>query len=195
MDPENPKKPKYQKVTFPTTWGRYVRFKAISALNGERFGSAAEFDVMQDIDAAPLADETCDLGDKTVAPAEVKGEAVFNKGIAQDAIVVDGETYAKGITVRAGTDIIYNVDGSWDQIQGFVGREVGGKGPVTFRIFADGKEIFKRIGHEPDAVKQLIAVDIAGAKQLVFRLMPDTDAANNDTGVWVDVKLVRKGSE
>ena len=196
MDPENPGKPKYQKIAFPTTWGRYVRFKVLSALNGERFGSAAEFDVMQDVDAAPLADETCDLGDKTdTVPAEIKGEAVFNKGIAQDAIVVDGEKYAKGITVRAGTDIVYNLDGSWDQIQGFVGREIGGKGPVTFRIFADGKEIFKRVGHEPDAVKQLIAVDIAGAKQLIFRLMPDTAEANNDTGVWVDVKLVRKGSE
>lgn len=157
---------------------------------------AAEFDVMQDIAAAPLADEKLDLGDKTgVVPAEIKGEASFNKGIAQDAIVVDGEKYAKGITVRAGTDIVYNLDGSWDQIQGFVGREIGGKGPVSFRIFADGKEIFKRIGHEPEAVKQLIAVDVKGAKKLVFRLMPASSEANSDTGVWVDVKLVRKGSE
>lgn len=196
LDPENPGKPKYQKVAFPTTWGRYVRVKVLSALNGERFGSAAEFDVMQDIDAAPLADEKVDLGDKSgVLPSEIKGEARFNAGIAKPEILVDGEKYAKGITVRAGTDLVYDIDGSWDQIQGFVGREEGGNGPVTFRIFADGKEIFKRVGHDPDAVKQLIAVDISGAKQLVFRVMPDNAAANADTGVWVDVKLVRKGSE
>ncbi|MBP3301893.1 MAG: NPCBM/NEW2 domain-containing protein [Opitutales bacterium] len=196
MDPEKPGKPKYQKVSFPTTWGRYVRVKVLSALNGDRFGSVAELDVMQDIDAAPFADEICDLGDKTaVRPSEIKGETAFNKGISQNAIVVDGNTHEKGITVRAGTEIVYNIDGAWDQVQGFVGREAGGKGAVTFRIFADGKEVFKRIGHGPNDVKQPVAVDIAGAKQLVFRVIPDNAAANADTGVWVELKLVRKGSE
>lgn len=195
-DPENPGKPKYQKVAFPTTWGRYVRFKALSEQNGQRFASAAEFDVMQDLDAAPLPDETLALGDKSgVVPAEIRGEAAFNRGVAVPEIVVDGEKYEKGIVVRADTEIVYELDGSWDRILGYVGREAGGKGPATFRIFADGKQIFERAGMSPSSVKQLIAVDVSGAKKIVFQFVKDADGDASDTGVWADVRLVRKGSE
>lgn len=196
FDPENPGKPKFQHVAFPTTWGRYVRVKILSSLGGDRFGSAAEFDLTQDLEAAPLADETLDLGDKTgVVPAEIKGKAVFNRGIAAPEIVVDGEKYAKGITAGVGSQIVYELDGSWDRVLGFVGREAGGKGTVTFRIFADGKQVFERAGMSPTSVKQLIAVDISGAKKLVFQLVGDEGGDASDTGVWTDVKLLRKGSE
>ena len=196
FDPENPGKPKFQHVSFPTTWGRYVRVKILSSLGGDRFGSAAEFDLTQDLEAAPLADETLDLGDKTgVVPAEIKGKAVFNRGIAAPEIVVDGEKYAKGITAGVGSEIVYELDGSWDRVLGFVGREAGGKGTVTFRIFADGKQVFERAGMSPTSVKQLIAVDISGAKKLVFQLVGDEGGDASDTGVWTDVKLLRKGSE
>lgn len=194
-DPENPNKPKYQKVSFPTVWARYVRFKILSAQHGERYGSAAEIDIMQDNDAEPLPDESLDLGDRAgIVPAEIKGAAVFNQGLTAAEIVVDGEKHAKGISVRAGTEITYALDGSWDRIEGFVGREAGGKGPVTFTIFADGKQIFERAGMSPDSLKQLIAVDISGAKKIVFRFVADAGGDSADTGVWTDVRLVRKNS-
>ena len=47
----------------------------------------------------------------------------------------------------------------------------------------------------PTSVKQLIAVDISGAKKLVFQLVGDEGGDASDTGVWTDVKLLRKGSE
>lgn len=195
-DPENPKKAKAEKVSFPTTWGRYVRFTALSSVGGDRYATAAEFDVSRDLDAAPLADETLPLGDRTgVVPAEIKGEAAFNAGLAAAEISVDGEKYANGITVRAGTEIIYNLDGSWDRILGFVGREVGGKGTVTFRIFADGKQVFERAGMSPSSVRQLVAVDISGAKKIVFSFVADAGGDASDTGVWADIRLVRNGSE
>lgn len=195
MNPQNPSKPKYQKVSFPAVWGRYVRLKVISALNGDRFGSAAEFDVLQDLNAAPLADETVSLGDrKEIVPAEIKGEALFNQGFSAKEIVVDGEKHASGIAVRAGTELVYELDGSWDRIEGFVGRESGGKGNVSFSILADGKQIFERAGMSPESLKQLIAVDISGAKKIVFRFVSD-DGNADDSGVWTDLRLVRKGSE
>ena len=92
-------------------------------------------------------------------------------------------------------EIVYELDGSWDRVLGFVGREAGGKGTVTFRIFADGKQVFERAGMSPTSVKQLIAVDISGAKKLVFQLVGDEGGDASDTGVWTDVKLLRKGSE
>lgn len=195
-DPENPGKPKYQRISFPTTWGRYVRFRSLSALDGGRHASAAEFDVLQDLDAAPLADETLNLGDRTgVVPAEISGEAAFNRGIAAPEIVVGGEKFAKGIAVRAGTEIVYELDGSWNRLLGFVGREAGGKGAATFRVFADGRQIFERAGMSPGAVRQLVAVDVSGVKKLVLRFAADADGDASDTGVWADIRLVRDGGE
>ena len=188
--------PKYQKVAFPAKWGRHVRLVVLSALNGERFGSAAEFDVLQDIAAEPLADESLNLGDRIgIVPAKIEGDAVFNKGRNASEIVVDGEKIATGISVLAGTKVSYALDGSWDRLEGAVGREKGGKGPVTFRIFADGKQIFERAGMSPESVKQLVSLDIAGVKQLVFEFVADADGDASDSGVWTDIRLVRKGSE
>ncbi len=108
---------------------------------------------------------------------------------------MDGEKIATGISVLAGTKVSYALDGSWDRLEGAVGREKGGKGPVTFRIFADGKQIFERAGMSPESVKQLVSLDIAGVKKLVFEFVADADGEASDSGVWTDIRLVRKGSE
>ncbi len=191
-----PAQEEYQKVSFPAKWGRYVRLRVLSAQRGEQFGSAAEFDVMQDVAAAPLADETLYLGDRAgVVPAKIDGRASFNKGWSAPEIVVDGEKHAKGITVLAGTRVAYELDGSWDKLLGSVGREQGGKGPVTFRIFADEKQIFERAGMSPESVRQIVSLDISGVKRLVFEFVADADGDSSDTGVWTDIRLLRKGSE
>jgi alpha-glucosidase len=39
-----------QTANFPTTWGKYLRLKILSEVNGKNFASAAEFDVMQDLE-------------------------------------------------------------------------------------------------------------------------------------------------
>ncbi len=164
-------------ISFPTTWARYLRMTVTSAQHGEAFGSAAEFDVLQDLNAAPLPDETKAIGEKT--------------------LTVDGNSFGRCRKDTVGADWTLDLDGTWEKIKGHAGMLSGNtnKGPVTFRIFADGKEIFSRIGMEPEVVKQLIDVDIpVGAKQLRFTLTSEGNVSTTDTGVWTDLHLFRAGS-
>ncbi len=164
-------------ISFPTTWSRYLRLTFLSAQKGETYGSAAEIDVVQDLNAAPLPDETQPIGTET--------------------ITVDGTDYAASRKDTVGADWTLDLDGTWEKVKGHAGMATGNtnQGDVTFRIFADGKEIFSRVGMKPADVKQLIDVDIpAGAKQLRFTLQGETGASATDTGVWTDLHFFRAGS-
>lgn len=164
-------------IAFPTTWARYLRITFTSAQNGQHFASAAEIDVKQDLKAKPLPDETLPIGKETLA--------------------VDGANYPNCRKDTVGADWTLDLDGTWEKIKGHAAMVSGNanKGTVTFRIFADGKEIFSRVGMKPEDVKQLIDVDIpAGAKQLRFTLAKENGASDADTGVWADLRLFRAGS-
>ena len=164
-------------IAFDTAWARYLRITFTSAQNGNHFGSAAEIEVLQDLNAAPLPDETQDIGDET--------------------LTVDGVDYAACRKDTVGADWTLDLDGTWDKVKGHAGMESGNAnaGTVTFRILADGKEIFSRVGMKPEDVKQLIDVAIpAGAKQLRFTLTGEEGASAGDTGVWTELRLFRAGS-
>lgn len=164
-------------ITFDTTWARYLRITFTSAQNGDHFGSAAEIDVLQDLNAEPLPDETKDIGTETIK--------------------VDGVDYEACRKDTVGADWTLDLDGTWDKIKGHAGMESdnANTGNVTFRILADGKQIFSRDGMKPEDVKQLIDVDIpAGTKQLRFTLTAEAGASASDTGVWTELRLFRAGS-
>ncbi len=193
--PDDKKTPKLQQVSFPTVWGRYVRIKILSSQSGGTHGSAAEFDISQDMTAAPLPDEVIELGSEAIEPEDVSGKVKFNSGIDYSKIVVDGVEYKNGITAKIGSEIVYKLDGSYDKLKGHVGREAHAEGNVTFRVFADGKQIFERLGQKPNDVKQLLDVNISGMKELRLVLVGDDDTPSGATGVWANISLVRKGSE
>lgn len=165
-------------IAFPTTWARYVRLIFTSAQRGEKFGSAAEIDIKQDLKAKPLPDETQPIGHETVS--------------------VEGSDYPNCRRDQVGSDWTIDFDGTWEKIKGHAGMATNNanQGTVTFRITADGKELFARVGMKPGDIKQLIDVDIpAGTKQLRFTLKNESpDAIDSNTGVWTDLKFFRAGS-
>ncbi|MDO5462673.1 MAG: glycoside hydrolase family 31 protein [bacterium] len=165
-------------LEFGTTWGRYVRLVFTSSQNGDKFASAAEIDILQDLNAAPLPDET--------------------QPICNETLTVDGQRYDNCRKVQVGTEWTLDLDGTWEKVLGHAGMETrnGNEGTVTFRIYADGKQIFERLGMKPTDVKQLINVDIpTGAKQLKFVFSKQSDDCNDDaTGVWTDMRFFRAGS-
>ncbi|MCR5183797.1 MAG: NPCBM/NEW2 domain-containing protein [Opitutales bacterium] len=182
-----------QRTEFPTAWARYVRLVATSSRNGDSFASAGEFDVLQDLNAEALPDEEILMGDgEAFPPKSVEGEAAFNRSLSAETLVVDGNPVANGIAVRAGTTITYCLNGEWEKLLGFVGREAGGKGEVTFDIYADGKQVFNRRGMSPTSVKQLIDLDISGVQEIKLVFVADQGGDPADTGVWTEMRLTRK---
>ena len=184
-----------QTVNFPVVWGEFVRIKILSEIHGNKFASAAEFNVLRDIDARPLDDEVVYLSD--LKPASVKGEYKNNRSIGGKTITVNGQTYDKGIGVKANSELVYKLDGSFDRLSGHVGMddEVGDNGSVMFRVFADGKLVFESPEMTGKNIKQLMELKIKGVKELRLVLLDLEDGTQNDHGDWVDAKLVRKGSQ
>ncbi len=171
-------KPEARTVSFDTTWARYVRFVFKSAQNGANYASAAEIDILQDLNAAPLPNEERAIGDKLLE--------------------VDGQVYPNCRKDVVGSEWTLDLDGTWEKVLGHAGMETSNtnEGTVTFRIFADDTMIFERLGMKPQDVKQLINVDIpANAKKLRFVLSKQsTDCNDTATGVWTDLRLFRAGS-
>lgn len=167
-----------RKITFETMWARYVRLVFKSAQRGESFASAAEIDILQDLNAAPLPDEFKPIGTET--------------------LTVEGQPFPNCRKDTVGSEWTWELDGTWDKVLGHTGMETGNtnEGTVTFRVFADETLLFERLGMKPQDVKQLINVDIpAGAKQLRFTLSKQSSECNAEaTGVWTDLRLFRAGS-
>ena len=169
-------------IAFPTVWARYVRVIFTSSQNGKEYASAAEIDILQDLDAEPLAEERKPIGEETVN--------------------VEGSDWPSSRRDTVGADWTLAIDGTWDKIKGHAGMATGNTnaGDVTFRLFAQGPdteetEIFSRVGMKPGDVKQLIDVDLPpGTTLLRFRLSGEANASAEDTGVWTDLHLVRTGS-
>jgi len=191
-----------KQIKFKTKWGEYMRLRFLSPQAGPGkdgkkhiFATAAEFDVMQDLKAAPLKDEILYLSD--MKPASSKGEFKNDKSYGGKGIVVNGQSYKKGIGALSGSEIVYKLDGSWDKLKGHVGMddEVGDKGSVMFRVYGDGKILFESPEQTGKSIKQLMELDIKGVKELKLILLDLGDGSDNDHGDWVDAQLIKKGSE
>ena len=185
----------HQKVSFPVVWGEYVRFKTLSAHVGKQFASAAEIDVYRDLKAKPLPDKIVYLSD--LKPSSAKGKYANDKSIGGKGIKVNGQAYKKGIGVLSGSELVYELDGTWDKLTGHVGMddEVGDGGSVMFRVFADGKLIFESPNQTGKSVKQLMDLNIKGVKKIRMVLLDGGDGSKDDHGDWVDAKLILKGSK
>ncbi|MGB1260633.1 MAG: NPCBM/NEW2 domain-containing protein, partial [Akkermansiaceae bacterium] len=186
-----------KKIPLPTTWGEFMRVRFTSAQAGENHphASAAEFDITQDLKAEPLKDVITYLSE--LKPASSKGEFKMNQSIGGKQITVNGQSYAKGIGAKSGSEITYQLDGSWDKLSGHVGMddEVGDGGTVMFRVYGDGKILFESPKQTGKSIKQLMELNVKGVKTLRLVLLDTGDGSENDHGDWVDARLTRKGSE
>lgn len=184
-----------QTIKFPAVWGEYVQLKILSGFNGNQFASAAEFDVLRDLKAAPLADEVVYLSD--LAPTSFIGKFNNDKSIGNQPLKVNDQNYAKGIGALSGSELTYTLDGTWDRLAGHVGMddEVGDAGTVMFRVYADNNLIFESPKQTGASVKQLMELNIKGVKILKLVLLDCGDGSEKDHGDWVDVKLIRNGSK
>jgi len=184
-----------QKISFPAVWGEYVRLKIVSGLRGNKFAAAGEFEVFRDLKAKPLPDKIVYLSD--LKPASVKGRHKFDKSAGGKVLTVNGQVYKKGIGALSGSELLYELDGSWDKLTGHVGMddEVGDGGSVMFRVYADDKLVFESPSQTGKSVKQLMDLNVKGAKKLRLVLLDDGDGAKDDHGDWVDAKLILKGSK
>ncbi len=186
---------KIQVIKFTPIWGEYVQLKILNSHNNNKFASAAELGVTRDLKAKPLADQIQYLSD--MKPTSVKGEFKNDMSFGGKTISVNEAEYKKGLGAKSGSVITYKLDGTWDILSGHVGvdDEVGTGGSVMFRAYVDGKLLFESPKQSGVSIKQLMQIDIKGAKELRLELLDCGDGDKDDHGDWIDAKLILKGSK
>ena len=184
-----------QTAKFPTKWGNFVRIKILNSFKDQSVATAAEFDLLQDLEIPPLPDEEVYLSD--LEPAQKKGKYRKDLSVGGKPMVVNSRPHKKGLGVCAPSELVYKTDGTWDRLTGNVGvdDEVGDGGSVMFRVYADGKLIFESPRQSGKSVKQLMDLDIKGVKELRLSLLDGDDGNENDHGDWIDTRLIRRGSQ
>jgi glucose/arabinose dehydrogenase len=101
-------------------------------------------------------------------------------------------TYTKGIGVHAGSEITYNLGGTYNSFFAYIGvdDEVGSRGTVNFQIWADGVQLFDSGLMTGTSPTRLANVNVTGRQTLRLVVTGDSDGTNYDHANWAAAQLV-----
>ena len=102
-----------------------------------------------------------------------------------------GTTFAKGLGVHADSFLTYAVPTGATTFTATVGvdDEVGGKGSVVFRVFADGRLAFESAKLSGASAAVPVTVDVRGAKVLRLVVRGTVDGTAYDHADWAAASL------
>ncbi|MEX0268148.1 NPCBM/NEW2 domain-containing protein [Leptolyngbyaceae cyanobacterium UHCC 1019] len=106
-------------------------------------------------------------------------------------LTLNGVTYAKGLGVHAGSEIIYNLGGAYTNFSSNIGLddEVGNAGSVVFQVFVDGVQLFTSGTMTGASATQLVNLNVTGKQTLRLVVTNAGDNNSNDHANWADAKL------
>ena len=107
---------------------------------------------------------------------------------------VNGEIkeFDKGIGAATNAEIVYNLDGNYTNFSTYLGTDKNyddNRTTITFKIFADGEEVYTSGIIRKDSKAELVNLDVTGVKEL--KLVADNADGNGlgDFASWADSKL------
>jgi hypothetical protein len=116
------------------------------------------------------------------------GETGPNDGTT---LTLNGVTYERGLGAHSPSQIRYNVPANCSTFLSDVGvdDEVGDRGSVVFRVFADGTKLFDSGLMTGTSSTQQINVPIFGRRELTIEVTPGTDGIWYDHADWANARL------
>jgi hypothetical protein len=97
--------------------------------------------------------------------------------------------FKTGISAHAWSELVFDIGGSCKEFTALGGLWDPAFGSVRFKVFGDGKELFRsrvvRAGVDPVEVR----VDLSGVQRLKLVATPAGDGKSSDYSVWFDAKL------
>jgi alpha-galactosidase len=111
-----------------------------------------------------------------------------------EPISLRGTTFEKGLGVAAGSKILFRLARKCSRFQAVVGVDdaVGGKGSVTFQVFADGERLYPTAEPTPLSGSddpQTLDLDLTGKYRLTLLVTSARDGSGNDRADWADAKI------
>ncbi len=130
--------------------------------------------------------------------SSTNGSGVIHLDHSQNGntITLAGTTYAKGIGVRANSDVFYAINGQYSTLVSDIGidAEVGSTGTARFQVIGDGNVLYDSnnyggnltgggtIGH--------IVVNVAGINSLDLRVTDGATGGSNDHADWAGARFI-----
>ncbi|MBN1344283.1 MAG: NPCBM/NEW2 domain-containing protein [Phycisphaerae bacterium] len=113
-----------------------------------------------------------------------------DRDITDAALRLVSERYGKGIGTHAPSEIIYRLDGKYEQFFARIGAAESG-GTVVFQVYADDKRLFDSgVMHGLDDAKQ-VDVSVKGTRTLRLVVTDAGDGYNADMANWAGARLRR----
>jgi hypothetical protein len=140
-----------------------------------------------------LADEVA------LARLEPVGGAGPFAGFGDSSARLNGKRYDEAIVALDNADIAYELHGLYGAFTALAGVDERSrqKGPVTFIVTGDGRELWNSGTVEPSSAPRPVRVDVSGVKRLVLRvnaanaapLDPEAEGFFGPHGVWALPRL------
>lgn len=107
-------------------------------------------------------------------------------------LTLAGQTYAKGLGVHAGSEIVYNLNGQYSQFLSDIGidDEVGNGGSVAFTIYLDNAKVFDSGTITGSSATQKVSLDVTGKQTLKLAVHHVGDGNAYDHADWANARLV-----
>ena len=106
---------------------------------------------------------------------------------------IAGREFARGIGAHANSEIVYELDGGYEQFSAWVGVDDSmipyKLGSVVFNIIVDGKTLFESGVMKYGDAPQQITISVVGARELKLIATDGGDNINGDHADWADAAL------
>ncbi len=109
---------------------------------------------------------------------------------------IGGRRFRRGLGTHAESDIVFRLDGLFEQFEALVGvdDETRGRGSVVFEIFGDGKRLWSSGVVRGGEKAKRVAVDVSGVRELRLHVGNAGDNIDYDHADWAEAKLIRKAN-
>lgn len=124
------------------------------------------------------------------------GNPHADRSVENHPLTLGGKVFEHGLGTHAASTVEIVLDGQGERFESIVGvdDEVGKKGAVTFRIEADGKELYRSEALHGGDAPQPVSVDLRGVKRLL--LLADAVGSNDSSHAdWADAKFVMQSGQ
>ena len=120
-----------------------------------------------------------------------------DKSVDNHPLKLGGTTYAHGLGTHAGSTVEVALAGGGERFESTVGvdDEVGARGDVTFRVEADGKEVYNSGPLKGGDAPRTVSVDLTGVKTLLLLADAVGDSIDSDHADWADAKFVMQSGQ
>ncbi len=145
------------------------------------------------------ADDSVPLGSLDLSKIKQGwGEPKVDKSVMDGPLSIGGKTFAHGVGTHAESRLYISLDGGSSRFTAIVGVDDNRKGhpaSVEFRVYGDGKTLFKSGVLKPGDSAKTVDVDLRGVKTALLYVGSANDGPDNDHADWADAQFTITGAK